>query len=107
MKLYRIFLPKTYNTGMKIPWKIILAVAEKIEQRFGAYNMNPFAYLPVVKGSWTDDGGKNYKEQMFLLEIFIEDTFDNKSWLKAYKEMIRQDLEQKEIFIIEMNAELL
>ena len=41
------------------------------------------------------------------IEIFVEDTFDNKNWLKTYKEMIRQDLKQKEIFVIEMNAEML
>lgn len=105
MKLYRIFLPKKYNNKTKIPWKIILGIAEQIEKRFGGYSMNPFAYLPIIDGSWTEEENLNYKEQMFLLEVFVEDTFKNKAWIKAYKEIIKQDLDQKEIFIIEMNAE--
>jgi|SRR3989338_9947754 len=106
MKLYRIFLPKKYNTNEEIPMNLILQIAEEIEKRFGAYSMNPFAYLPIIQGSWKDNEGLNYKEQMFLLELFVEDTFENKEWIQAYKVMIKQKLKQKEIFIIGLNAEI-
>lgn len=85
---------------------MILKIAEEIEKRFGGYSMNPFAYLPVIDGSWMDKEGLNYKEEQFLFEIFVEDTFKNKNWIRAYKEIIKQELDQKEIFIIEMNAEI-
>lgn len=107
MKLYRIFLPKSYNNKKKIPMKIIQGIATQIEERFGGYSMNPFAYLPVIDGAWNEEQGANYKEQMFLLEVFAEDTFKNKAWIRAKKEIIKQDLDQKEIFIIEMNAEII
>lgn len=87
--------------------KLIFSIAEEIEDRFGAYSLDPFAHLPVIQGCWTDETGLNYKEQMFLLELFVEDTFDNRKWIIAYKEMIKQKLKQKEIFIMEMNAEII
>lgn len=106
MKLHRIFLPKKFNDGKLIPMKLILEIAEQIEERFGAYSINPFAYLPIIQGCWTDGVGMNYKEPMFLLELFVEDTFKNSDWIKAYRVMIEQKLDQKRIFIIEMNAEV-
>ncbi len=106
MKLYRIFLPKKYNSKEKIPMRLILDVAEEIENRFGAYSLNPFAYLPIIQGSWTDDSGLTYREEMFLLEVFVEDTFANKEWIQAYKVLIKQKLIQKAIFIIGMDAEI-
>jgi len=106
MKLYRIFIPKTFNDKKKIPIKIIQDIAEKIQERFGGYSLDPFAHLPVIQGSWQGSEGLKYEEYHFLLELFTEDTFENKKWISAYKEMIRQDLKQKEIFILEMNAEV-
>lgn len=106
MKLYRIFLPKKYNNKKKIPIGQIIHIAEEIEERFGAYSINPFAFLPAIEGSWKGDDGLQYKEEMFLLEIFMEDTFKNKEWLQAYKVMIKQRLKQKEIFILELSAEV-
>lgn len=97
MKLYRIFLPKTYDTKKKIPLKIILKILEDIEERFGAYSMNPFAQLPLI-GCWKDNKDKKYEEEHFEVELFTEDTFENKRWIIAYKEMIRQKLKQEEHF---------
>ncbi len=105
MKLFRIFLPKTYNDKKKIPIKIIEKIALEIQDRFGGYSLDHFAHLPVIQGSWKDGDGLKYEEEHFLLELFVEDTFDNKKWISTYKEMIRQKLKQKEIFILEINAE--
>ena len=107
MKLYRIFIPNTYNDKTKIPMKIIQEIAEQIEERFGAYSLDPFAHLPVIQGFWKDSDRLKYEEEHFLLELFTEDTFENRKWITAYKEMIRQKLKQKEIFIMEINAEVL
>ncbi len=106
MKLYRIFIPKTYDTKTKIPMKEIQKIAEEIEDRFGAYSLEPFAHLPVIQGCWKDGESLKYEEEHFLFELFVEDTFESKKWLIAYKEMIKQKLKQKEIFILEMNAEI-
>jgi len=107
MKLYRIFIPKTYNDKTKISMRVIQKIAKQIEERFGAYSLDPYSHLPVIQGFWKDGDGLKYKEEHFLLELFIEDTFDNKKWISSYKEMIRQELNQKEIFIMEINAEVL
>ena len=106
MKLYRIFIPKTFDTKTKIQSKKIQNIAEQIQARFGGYSLDPFAHLPVVQGSWQGSDGLKYEEFHFLLELFVEDTFENKKWISAYKEMIRQDLKQQEIFILEINAEV-
>lgn len=106
MKLYRLFLPQSYNEGGKIPKKEILGVTQKIREKFGALSVNPFATLPIIQGTWTSATKKQFEEPMFLIEIFLEDTFDNAKWIKSFKEIIRQELKQEEIFLISQDAEL-
>lgn len=106
MKLYKIFLPKKYNSGELIPTKIIMEIIEPIEEKFGAYSLSS-ATLPVISGAWTSETGRKYSEPMFLIELFVEDTFDNQKWLKSFKEIWRQSLKQEEFFVISQNAEVL
>lgn len=107
MKLYKIFIPKRYNSGDQIPSPKVHRITESIREKFGAYSLNPFARLPVIQGVWTNDKSQMYKEPMYVIELFIEDTFDNKRWLSAFKELVRQELGQKELFIIVQDAEIL
>ena len=108
MKLYRIFIPKCYNDGNKIETKKIRKVLGEIREHFGAYSLNPLATLPLIEGIWTSDTiDKIYKEQVFMVELFLQDTFDNQKWLKSFKEIVRQELKQEEIFIIVQDAEII
>ena len=107
MKLYRIFLPKWFNNGKLIPSNKILKIAEEIREKFGAYSFDPFGRLPIIQGVWTSEKQKKYQEEMSILDLFVEDTFDIQKWFKAKKEIWRQDLEQEELFIIVQNAEII
>jgi len=108
MKLYRIFLPKQYNDGKEIEYKKIRKITEEITERFGACSLHPKATLPSIEGIWTSDKtNKIYDEPVFMIELFIEDTFDNQKWLESFKEMTRQRLKQEELFVIVQNAEIL
>ncbi len=108
MKLYRIFLPKYFNDGKQIPEKKILKIAEEIREKFGAYSLDPYGKLPIIQGVWTSNSTQEkYQEDMYLLDLFVEDTFDIKKWFKAKREIWRQELEQEELFIIVQNAEII
>lgn len=107
MKLFRIFLPKKYNDGRPVEFKKIREVAEEIRERFGAYSSNPFGILPVMEGIWISDQRRVYREEMFIIELFVQDTFDNNKWIKAKQEEWRQRFEQEELFIIVQYAEVL
>lgn len=107
VKLYRIFLPKYYNNSNLIEPKKIRKITEQIQEKFGAYSLNPFARLPIIEGIWTSDTKKVYSDTLYCVELFVEDTFNNQSWLKAFKEMARQELQQEELFVIVQNAEIL
>ena len=94
------------KTG-EIEIKKIREIGERTAKRFGAYSLD-VSSLPVIQGVWTSGKtDKRYSEPMYKIELFIEDTFKNHDWLKSFKEIIKQDLEQEEIFIIVHNAEIL
>jgi len=107
MKLYRLFLPKRFNNGKLIPTNKILKIAEEIREKFGAYSLDPWGRLPIIQGVWTSNKQKRYEEEMNILDLFVEDTFDIQKWFKAKKEIWRQELEQEELFIIVQNAEII
>lgn len=108
MKLYRIFLPKKYNDGREIEYEKIEKIAEEIIEQFGGYSLAPFAELPFIQGVWiSEKTNKLYKEIMYMIELFIEDTFANQKWMLARKEAWRQELGQEELFVIVQNAEIL
>ena|SRR3989344_4399524 len=107
MKLYRIFLPKRFNDGKLIPSKIILKIAEEIRERFGAYSLDPFGRLPIIQGIWTSEKERKYQDEMNILDLLVEDTFDTKKWFKAKREIWRQELKQEELFIIVQDAEII
>lgn len=106
MKLYRIFLPKKFNDGKPIPTDSILKIAEEIREKFGGYSLDPFGRLPIIQGVWTDSDNRKYEEEMNLLDLFVEDTFNIQKWFRAKREIWRQELQQKELFIIVQNAEI-
>ena len=107
MKLYRLFIPKRFNDGKKIPSNKILKIAEEIREKFGAYSLDPFGRLPIIQGVWTSEDKKKYQEEMNILDLFVEDTFNIKKWFKAKREIWRQELEQEELFIIVQDAEII
>ncbi len=108
MKLYKIFLPKYYNDGKKIEDKKMRKVTTDIMERFGGYTVNPFAVLPIIDGAWKDKKThETYLDKLICIEIFMEDTFDNQKWLISFKELVRQQLKQEELFVIVQNAEII
>ncbi len=107
MKLYRIFIPKFFNDGKEIPSNKILKIAEEIREKFGAYSFDPYGRLPIIQGVWTNEKKIKYEDEMNIMDLFVQDTFDIQKWFKAMKEKWRQDLEQEELFIIVQNAEII
>ncbi len=108
MKLYRLFIPKKYNNGKEIESEKILTITKGIEKKFGSYSINPHATLPIIQGKWLDQASKKtYEDELFCVELFVEDTFDNCNWLKSFTEIARQELNQKELFVLCQNAELI
>ena len=108
MKLYRIYLPKRYNDGKEVKQEKIRKIAEEIREKFGGYSLNKPSNLPFIQGVWTSNKDSQiYKEEMYLIELFIEDTFDNQKWMSAHKEIWGQELRQQELFVIVQDAEIL
>ena len=107
MKLYRIYVPKFFNDTLPIPPALLLKITAPIRDKFGGYSLDPFGRLPIIQGVWENKDGKKFEEEMNVMELFVEDTFDNKRWMKYQKEIWRQELQQEEFFIIVQDAEVI
>ncbi len=111
MKLYRIYLPKYYSKldgslGEKVDIKELRKITKEIQDKFHGCSYNPRATLPFIQGMWEGKEKQVYKEPMFLVELFIEDTFKNQEWIQAKKILWKLELKQEELFIIVQNADI-
>ena len=106
MKLYKIFIPKKYNDNKPIPVEKTMKILNQIEEKFGGYSLDPFGKLPIL-GIWKDpEERKRYVDEIQTVELFTEDTLNIKKWFSSQKELWRQELEQKELFIMVQDAEI-
>ncbi len=107
MKLYRIYLPKLFNDKKPVPEEILFTILKTIREKFGGYSLDPSGRLPVIQGAWTSSEQKVYVDEMSVIELFVEDTFDTQKWFKTQKEIWRELLQQEELFIIVQDAEII
>ena len=79
----------------------------KFLSEHGSTSFNPSGRLPFIQGIWTSQERKIYVDEIYLIDLFIEDTFEHIKWLKNKKEIWKNNLKQKELFIIIQDAEIL
>lgn len=108
MKLYRIFLPKTYNDGTPIEDSKLREITKQIRDKFKGYSANPKAVFPIWEGAWIDEKhNRALLENVICVELFTQDTFDNQRWMRSQTELWKQTLEQDDLFVLVQNAEMI
>jgi len=99
-----IHLPLYYNpTGKgrrrRIEVTKLAQTYREVAARFGGYSL-----FKHVEGVWIDQEGAVYRDIHHVLFVLAADTAANRRWVKAYKKVLAERFEQKEIFITLSNV---
>lgn len=90
---YTIYLPLTYNDGIKIEEEKFELTYKEIGDQFGG-----FTEEKENEGYWLYHG-KLYKDKIHKIYVLTCDTHENDEWFKNYKEILKERFEQIDILI--------
>ena len=91
---YEILLPLKFNDGQPIPDTLIAAALLEIQSRFGAISSE----TQVIQGAWSHLG-QVYRDDLVRVFVDVEDVPAAREFFEAFKEQLKQQFQQLDIWI--------
>ncbi len=95
LRRFEILLPQQFNDGREIPRKLRGRALKEIIDRFGAASFEP----TPIEGYWSHQGNL-YTDSLSKIVIDIEDTDENRQWMRDYKARWKATLDQLDLWLI-------
>ena len=102
MRRYEILLPLRFNDGASVPDELVGEVIIAIRERFGAASFE----TQTIRGVWQHEG-QVYKDDLVRLFADVPDTESNREWFLQFKEQLKRDFRQLDIWMITHLIEVL
>ena len=102
MRRYEILLPRRFNGGSPVPDPLLGAVLAELRERFGAASFEPQA----IRGEWRHEG-RVYEDSTSRVFVDVPDTAEHRAWFRGFKERLKQDFQQLDIWITTHPIEVL
>ena len=101
---YEIYIPLNYNDGSPVePEKFDLTI-ERLMEKVGGITTYP---MIEGRGLWKE-GGRTYEDAIMIYRIDVEDeTEDMLHFLLEYKEYLKKEFKQLEIYMTRQPIEIL
>ncbi len=95
LRRFEILLPRRFNDGRDVPLERLGIALDEIVDRFGAASFEPTA----IQGFWRHEGIV-YSDSLTKLVVDVEDTDENRQWMRDYKARWKEKLEQLDLWLI-------
>jgi hypothetical protein len=95
LRRFEILLPQQYNDGREIPRKLRGQALKEIVEQFGAASFEP----TTIEGYWRHHGTL-YTDSLSKIVIDIEDTDDNRHWMREFKARWKAALDQLDLWLV-------
>jgi hypothetical protein len=99
---FEILLPLFYNDGRPIEDQKFLETDDSLVATFGATSTDSV----VVRGHWLYESTK-YEDRLIRVRLDVEDTPENWSMMRDFKEALKQRFEQVDVWISAHRIEIL
>lgn len=90
---YNISLPLFFNDGKPVPDSSIKYARSILIEKFGGLTQSA-----PVSGFW-GNGRELFEDTLIILSVVVEDTEDNRAWLKLYKLCQQSAFQQLEVWM--------
>ena len=99
---YEVLLPLRFNDGTLVPDELIAQTLLEMRGQFGAvsWESNP------LHGEWTHQG-QTYRDNLASVFVDVPDTAENRQFFVAFKERLKTDFQQLDIWITTHPLEIL
>lgn len=95
LRRFEILLPQQYNDGRQISRRLLGLALNEIVDKFGAASFEP----TVVEGYWRHEGTL-YIDSLSKIVIDVEDSDENRQWMRDYKGRWKERLEQLDLWLV-------
>jgi hypothetical protein len=95
MRRYEILLPTEFNDGREVPRELLDTAVQEVVDRFGAASEEPES----VEGHW-EHRGRVQQDSLSKVVVDIDDTDENRQWMRDYKSRWRVKLDQLDIWLV-------
>lgn len=95
LRRFEILLPLQYNDGRDIPADLLAEAVLEIVDRFGALSY----YDNSIRGHWTHQGIV-YRDNNSKIVIDVDDSEDNRQWMRDYKTRWKEKFEQLDLWLV-------
>lgn len=101
LRRFEILLPQQFNDGRDIPRKLRGQALREIIDRFGAASFEPTS----VEGYWRHEGTL-YTDSLSKIVVDVEDSDENRQWMRDFKARWKVTLDQLDIWLISYEVDV-
>ncbi|MFH1695124.1 MAG: hypothetical protein ABH850_01700 [Candidatus Micrarchaeota archaeon] len=95
-------LPLTYNNGKDVEPKKFFKIKEEIMKQFGGISIHPLS----IEGGWINKADDIvYYDNCKRFEVCVEKSDESRKWIAKYKEKLKKEFQQHEIYMISTEVE--
>jgi hypothetical protein len=102
LRRYEILLPSQFNDGRPIPQDLVADTLHELEQAFGAVSCE----TRTILGLWRHEG-ELYRDSLARVFVDAEDTPENRHFFVGLKERLKNQFQQKDIWLTTYPVEVI
>ena len=95
MRRYEILLPLRFNDGTPVPDELVGEVLIALREKFGAVSFE----TQTIRGVWQHEG-RAYRDDLARVFADVGDTAENRAWFVNFKERLKTDFKQIDIWMV-------
>ena len=94
LRRYEILLPLRFNNSQPVPPEVIADTVLKLREQFGAVSWEN----QTVQGQWQYEGIV-YRDDLVRVFVDVADTLENRQFFLQFKEHVKTDFQQLDIWL--------
>jgi hypothetical protein len=102
LRRYEILLPLRFNDGQPVPDDLVADTLLELEQRFGAVS----AETQTIRGLWRHEG-ESYRDDLVRVFVDVADEPEHREFFLAFKERLKAQFQQIDIWMTTYPIEVL
>jgi hypothetical protein len=102
LRRYEILLPLRLNDGQAVSDELIAGLLLQLENHFGAVSSE----TQTILGRWQHEG-KSYRDELLRVFVDVPDTPDSRRFFIEFKEILKTELQQIDIWMTTYPIEVL
>ena len=94
LRRYEILLPLRFNNNQPVPPEVVADTVLKLREQFGAVSWEN----QTVQGQWQYEGIV-YRDDLVRVFVDVADTLENRQFFLQFKEHVKTDFQQLDIWL--------